>query len=121
MADWGAHAVESGVRCGRGCTDPHGSGGAGRCLGGPDLHAVTERSRDVKHERTSRHSLLAVGQQISLMIFAFEIFGQQLIVELVGDLLILTQEVKFNSITVVLYLDPADQSVISSLIHTNSA
>lgn len=53
------------------------------------------------------------------MNFAFEIFWQQPIGKLVIDLLTLTQEVKFNNITMVWYLDPAEESVISSLIHTN--
>lgn len=94
--------------------------GDGRCLRRTDLHAVTERSKDRKPDkRTSLPSLLAGGLQTILMIFAFETFWQELVVELVIDLLTLTQEVKFNNITIVRDLDSADRSVISSLIYTN--
>lgn len=83
------------------------------------MQSVTERSRDVSLVGPLFINSWQGGWQIILMIFAFEIFWQQLIVDLVIDHLTLTQEVKFNNITMVRYLDPADESVISSLIHTN--
>lgn len=35
MADWGAHAVDGGVRCGRGCSELHGSWGLAGAWGDP--------------------------------------------------------------------------------------